>query len=183
MVNFHAIRFYALVLLILQLPLAIADDRPQVPIEGGFGFFLGDVYSLSPEVKLRTGAWGLLSVEVQPPTPNNTFLLYTLTLTPKTKRISEIRAHRLISNKDVCESSAIAIRKTLEDKYGPSENLYNRDVLYSIDKVNRTVVVSWCPSSEGAYDLSVIYFDKNIYDQGKQEALDIASENQDKTGL
>jgi hypothetical protein len=150
-----------------EKPVPVAGTRSSgAPIEGAFGFKLGDVFIPAPAQK-PTVEKHLEVYQVQPKVPNPTFSVYELRVGAQSRRICSIRA---IGETTVQAESLRQVQAFLNQKYGEFGS-----VATGFLKGNRGVDLSGLtPGENNRLRFHVTYYDLDLMKEAANEGADAA---------
>jgi hypothetical protein len=143
-----------------------------IPVEGAFGFKLGDVFKPGPDAKrLDTGKFPVY--EVKPPSPNPAFATYTVAISPASQRVVIITA---TTTEGGSHGELFAqVQLFLNQKYAGDANRMASVFARDSRKVNLEVPSSPFPSSysaSGPTRVRVEYIDETLHAEALQQLAD-----------
>jgi len=159
-----------------------AGAKGLAQVEGAFGLKFGEVFDVSKAIDTIKATDGQVFYEVKPPTPNSYFDRYFISVTAKTKMITEIRARGPVADAAEGRARQRALVKALEGKYELKRGIFDREDANILIQKSKSIVVKSRKSAD-EFILELIYSDSSFSAQIKKEAAEAVTAAPDNKGL
>ncbi|MDD5774226.1 MAG: hypothetical protein PHX78_12265, partial [bacterium] len=145
------------------------------PISKAFGYRLGQKFEIIPTTENEKMQDGTPCYQIKPTKTFRKFNDYYVLITPKTHLIYSIQARFFRLDGGASKEKAVVF-ELLKDKYG-YENVVDND---SIKIRNRGIMLFTTASDTGLY---IVYADKILHEQAKNECISIEKSKTDSSDL
>ncbi|QJT08477.1 hypothetical protein [Oceanidesulfovibrio marinus] len=154
--------------LLLLAGAAAAQPIGTEPIDGAFGFTLGDVYVPDSATDMTQDKGGLVRVEVEARIHTGFFRYHALWLEPDTQRIVQITATAPYPTRESAEEALASLLDVLRKKYGHG---VFEDLVHTFHNKERSIHVS--VSVQGSiYVLAIAYQDDALVNEAMRKAAE-----------